>query len=89
MNKRTVAGYFVETGFLFVSPGAEASSCSPIMLQVSKRRFDELVKRLNEFGIKYEIRNVHGSTASVEICLYYRGEGSRMAPRDHAPSVTV
>lgn len=83
MSSNTVAGYLIETGFS-VGPSGD-----PIMLKVSKRKFDAVVKRMNELGAEFEIRNVYGKKNSVEICLYSRGDRSRMAPRDHGLFLTV
>lgn len=83
MSSNTVAGYLVETGFSVAPPGGHPKSRDPIMLKVSKRKFDAVVKRMNELGAEFEIRNVYGKENSVEICLYSRGDRSRTAPRDH------
>ena len=85
----TVTGYYIETGFSLARPGGEPSSRDPIMLKVSKRKFDAVVKQMNELGAEFEIRNIYGGKSSVEICLYSRDDGSRMAPRDHDLFFTV
>lgn len=89
MNIRTVAGYYIETGFSIARPGGGPRSRDPLMIKLSKRKFDSVVERMNQLGAEFEIRNVYGSQDSVEICLYSRGEDSRMAPRDHGLFVTV
>ena len=89
MKVHTIAGYYIETGFSFARPGGEPSSRDSLMLKVSKRKFDAVVKRMNELGAEFEIRDVYSSESSVETCLYSRGDGSRMAPRDRGLFVTV
>ena len=76
--------YYIEDELL----DKRSNLIEPIMYKVSKSDFYKIENQLQEHNIKYEIVKIYGYQNSDDICLYARGENSRMGPRNHGPFLT-